>query len=274
MKTFTPPLLGFLAMLFLNICPSMAQGTSGADPVLKVNDTIQIAVYNEADLNNTAKILKSGEVVLPLIGPVKVAGLTVSKANEAIRELYAKDYLVDPKLTLTVDEYSEDFISVIGAVAGPGQFALPASGKLDLAAALAMAGGATADADPSGVTVTRIGGRTTSHSVAAIQGGTPVALLPGDRVFVKRSAYHGKVAYIFGEVRKAGPVAFPPSGKLDLMDAITQAGSYTELGNPKSIRINRNGQVTTINLKDMTEKGNQRYFLLPEDIVTVPARIW
>jgi polysaccharide export outer membrane protein len=270
MKAHSSPAFVFLALLIFSLFPAAAQVSS--DPVLKVNDTIRIEVYNEPELNTTAKILKSGEVVLQFIGPVKVAGLTVSKANETIHALYAKDYLVDPKLTVTVAAYSEDFISVIGAVASPGQFALPASGKLDLAAALAMAGGATADADPAGVTVTRIGGKTSTHPLASIQGGTPVALLPGDRVFVKRSAFHGKVAYIFGEVRRTGPVAFPASGKLDLIEAIAQAGSYTELGDAKKVRVNRNGQVTTINLKEMTEKGNQRYFLLPEDIVTVPAR--
>lgn len=274
MKTLNSPFFGFLASLIICILPASAQGTADADSVLKVNDTVRIEIYNEPDLSNAARILKSGEIVLHLIGPVKVAGLTVSKANTLIRDLYAKDYLVDPKLTLTVADYSEDFISVIGAVGNPGQFPIPVSGKLDLASALAMAGGATPDADPSGVTLTRSSGATSNHSVAGIQSGSPVALRPGDRITVKRSAYQGKVAYIFGEVRRTGPVPFPPSGRLDLIEAIAQAGSFTELGNPKSIRINRKGQVTTINLKEMTEKGNQRYFLLPEDIVTVPTRKW
>jgi polysaccharide export outer membrane protein len=274
MKAFISPLMGALACLVLSILPATAQGPSDGDPHLKVNDTVRLEVYNEPDLSTSTKVLKSGEVVLPLVGTVKVAGLTVSKANEAIRDLYAKDYLVDPKLTLTIDEYSEEFISVIGAVVSPGQFPLPASGKLDLASALAMAGGVAPDANPSGILVTRSSGASTTHSAASVQGGSAVALRAGDRVTVQRSAYANKVAYIFGQVGKPGPVPFPPSGKLDLIDAIAQAGNYTQLASPKSVKINRNGKITTIDLKEMTEKGNTRYFLLPEDIVTVPERIW
>ena len=131
-----------------------------------------------------------------------------------------------------------------------------------------------ADADPSGVVVTRASGTTSTHSATGIQNGAAVSLRPGDRITVKRSAYASKVAYIFGQVGRPGPVAFPPDGRLDLMDAIAKAGNCTELGNSKSVKINRNGQVTAVNLKEMTEKGSQPYFLQPEDIVTVPTRIW
>ncbi|QJE94272.1 polysaccharide biosynthesis/export family protein [Luteolibacter luteus] len=242
-----------------------------SDATLKVNDTIRVEVFNETDLNAVTKILKSGEVVLQFIGPVKIAGLTVAEANEKIRGLYDKDYLVDPKLTLTVEAYSQDMISVTGAVTGGGQFPYPQNAKLDLASALAMAGGTTRYADPKGVTVTRVDGGSSTYPIS---GASTVQIQPGDQITVRRSNYADKVAYVFGQVRKPGPVAFPPDGRLTLLDAIAQAGNYTELGNAKAVKINRNGKVTEVNLREMTEKGSEHYMLQPEDKITVPDRIW
>ncbi len=261
-------------MLFFNICPSMAQGNSDADPHLKVNDTIQIAVYNEPDLSTSARILKSGEVMLPLIGPVKIAGLTVSKANQTIRDLYAKDYLVDPKLTLTVDDYSQDMISILGSVRAPGQFALPASGKLDLASAIAQAGGLTADADPLGVVLTRASGGASTYSATGLQRGAPVLLRSGDRIHVRQSAFAGLSVQVTGKVGRPGTVAFPADGKLTLLDAILLSGDCTELGNRSKIKVTRAGLLTIVDLKDMIEKGKPPYYLKPGDIVNVPDRFW
>lgn len=250
---------------------STAFAASPTDSLLKVDDTIRLEVFNEADLNVTTKILKSGEVVLQFIGPVKIAGLSVADANEKIRALYDKDYLVDPKLTLTVDAYSQSMISVNGAVAGGGQFPFPSTGKLDLASALAMAGGVTRDADPKGVTVTRASGGSSTYSTT---GGSSVPLYAGDQITVKTSSYADKVAYVFGRVNKPGAVQFPPDGRLTLLDAVARAGNYTELGNPKAVKINRNGKVTEVNLKEMTEKGSEHYLLQPDDKITIPERIW
>lgn len=264
----------FPVCLITNLSPAVAASAAQpADSQLKPNDAIRVEVFNEPDLTASTKILKSGEVVLQFIGPVKIAGLSVAEANEKIRALYEKDYLVDPKLTLTVVSYSQDVISVNGAVGSGGQFPYPQNGKLDLASALAMAGGTTKDADTRGVTVTRASGGSSSFSIAN-NGGSSVPIQPGDQITVKRSNYADKVAYVFGQVRRPGPVSFPPSGRLTLIEAVAMAGNYTELGNAKSVKINRNGKVSEVNLREMTEKGSEDFLLLPEDKITVPDRIW
>lgn len=255
-----------LTCWFLTTTKSLAGPTT--DALLKVDDTVRLEVFNESELNVTSKILKSGEVVLQFIGPVKIAGLTIAEANEKIRALYDKDYIVDPKLALTVDTYAQDVISVTGSVASGGQFPYPQNGKLDLASAIAMAGGVARDADPRGVTVTRNGKSVTYSKDASVQ------IQPGDRIVVTRSPFADKVAYVNGQVRKQGPVQFPPDGRLNLLDAIAQAGGYTELANAKAVIIARKGKVTEINLKEMAEKGSQHYLLQPDDRVTVPDRWW
>ncbi|WP_193212239.1 polysaccharide biosynthesis/export family protein [Luteolibacter marinus] len=265
----SPKLLILLAICFSAL--ARAQSPADSDPVLKANDVIRMEVFEEPDLSTQTRILKSGEVVLPLIGTVKISGLTVGDANDEIRNLYAQKYLVDPKVSLTIDEYSSDYFSVIGEVNNPGQFPMPANGKFDLSAAVASAGGLNDEADLNGVTLTRADGGTSTYSASSIPN-SKVAIRPGDRIVVAKSPYVGKSVTIVGQVRKAGPVPFPRDGRLDLVLAISQAGGLTELANAKKVSINRRGEVSTVNYKEMTDKGTSRYMLQPGDIVTVAER--
>jgi polysaccharide export outer membrane protein len=244
------------------------------DPLLKPNDTISLQVFDEKELDTSTRILKSGEVVFPLIGTVKIGGLTVSKANELVRELYAKDYLVDPKVTLTITQYSEDFISVIGAVRTAGQFPMPPDGKFDLAAALASAGGLSPEANPERITVVNPDGQSKVYSATATRNGTGINLQPGDRVIVDHSSYLGKTATVVGQVGRPGPVVFPVDGRLDLVLAIAQAGGFSQVANQKKVSINRKGKLTTVDVKEMTDRGDKPYYLQPDDIVTVPERFF
>ena len=173
----------FRLILFLVVsAAAFGAGTDDVTYVLRPNDTIRLAVYEEPDLSVQVRILKTGQASFPLIGSVEIGGLSVSAAAAKIRELYAKDYLVDPKLTLTVDEYATEFISVIGAVRNPGQIPMPVSGQLDLASAMATAGGLAETADANSIQLVRASGTTSTYSMAAIQGEAGrVKLGPGDR---------------------------------------------------------------------------------------------
>ena len=77
-----------------------------ANRVLRPNDLIRVEVADEPDLSLNVRILKSGEVSLPLLGSVKIAGLSVKAAAAKIRDLYAKDILNDPKVTLTIRAFA------------------------------------------------------------------------------------------------------------------------------------------------------------------------
>ena len=243
--------------------------------VLRPNDSISLAVYEEADLSAQVRILKTGHASFPLIGSVQLGGLSVSDAAEKIRELYAKDYLVDPKLTLTVNDYATEFISVIGAVAAPGQIPIPVSGNLDLATAMATAGGPSELADTNNIRLIRASGTSSSYSMAAIQGASGrVRLSPGDRVIVNQSPYVGKTVILLGQVGRTGPLPFPLSGRLDLVTAISQAGGLTPLANPKKVTINRRGKVSVVNYRDVSERSDQPLLLQPGDVITVAERLF
>lgn len=242
---------------------------------LRPNDSISLAVYEEADLSVQVRILKTGQASFPLIGSVQVGGLSVSAAAEKIRGLYAKDYLVDPKLTLTVDDYATEFISVIGAVQSPGQIPIPVSGNLDLASAMATAGGPSEIADTNNIQLVRAAGSSTSYSMADIQGASGrVRLASGDRIIINQSRYVGKSVSMLGQVGRPGPVPFPLSGRFDLVTAVGQAGGLTALANPKKVSINRRGTVTTVNFREISQRGDQPFLLQPGDVITVAERLF
>lgn len=243
--------------------------------VLRPNDTIRLNVYEEPDLSTQVRILKTGEASFPLIGSVEVGGLTVTAAAAEIKALYAKDYLVDPKLTLTVDEYATEFISVIGAVNNPGQIPMPVSGRLDLSTAMATAGGLAEDADVNRIQLLRASGSSATYSMAAIQGSAArVKLGAGDRIIANQSPFVGMKITVIGQVGRPGPIAFPLNGKLDLVNAIALAGGVTELANPKKVTINRKGQVTLVNFLTVSQRGDRPLLLLPDDVITVAERLF
>lgn len=244
--------------------------------VLRPNDSIRLDVYQEPDLSASVRILRTGEASFPLIGSLTISGLSVSQATAKIRELYAADYLVDPKVTLTVTDYATEFVSVLGAVRAPGQVPIPISGDLDIATAMASVGGLSEAADPLRVLLVRNSGTSTfislDRNMSATQG--KIKLEGGDRIIVNQSAYVGRTLTILGQIARQGPLPFPPSGRLDLVSAIAMAGGLTDLANPRKLAINRKGRIMTVDYKQISEKGDAPFQLQPDDIITVPERFW
>ena len=247
-----------------------------ASYVLRPNDLIRLDVYQEAELCVSVRILKSGQASFPLIGSVAVSGLSVADAVVKIRELYAKRFLVDPKVTLTVEDYATEYVSVLGAVRTPGQIAIPVSGKLDLASAMASAGGLAEHANPDSIQLIRGSGNVTTYTKAMIESGAGarVQLTAGDRIVVAQSSYVGKAVTILGRVVRPGPIAFPVNGSLDLVSAISAAGGLSELANPKKITINRKGKVSVVDYLELSQRADRPYKLEPGDIITVAERIF
>lgn len=243
--------------------------------ILRPNDQVSLSVYEEPELSVQVKILKTGQASFPLIGAVNIGGLSVVKATEVIRELYDRDYLIDPKLTLSVDEYTTEFISVVGQVKQPGQFAIPQSGHLDLGSALATAGGTTPEADISNIQLVRASGGSTTYTLAAIQGSAGrIRLGAGDRVVVQESRFVRRHVTVLGQVGKPGAVTFPVDGRLDLVTAVALAGGLADLANPRKVSINRKGKVTVVDFREISERSGQPYLLDPDDIITVSERLF
>ena len=124
--------------------------------VLRPNDVVEVRVYQEEDLTTKARIASDGTVTLPLIGTVTIGSNTVEQAITQIQNLYAKDYLVNPQVTLIIPEYGKRLFTVLGQVNRPGTYEMPSNNSLNLLQAIALAGGYTRIGNPHKVTVQRI----------------------------------------------------------------------------------------------------------------------
>lgn len=135
---------------------SPAAGVS-ASYSLSPNDAVQVDVYQEDDLRTATVISQEGSISMPLIGTVKIGGLTQTQARDRISELLRR-YLVAPQVSVTVVRFASKRFTILGQVNRPGSYELPAQEKIDLLEAIAMAGGFTRIGKASNIAVRRHAG--------------------------------------------------------------------------------------------------------------------
>jgi len=129
---------------------------------LHPGDTIEVHIYGEDDLTSKAKLNENGEVILPLLPALDLNGNTLEQANERIGSAYKKNYLRNPVVTVSIIEYGNSKVSVLGQVSRPGIYQFPSNERLNLLQAIALAGGYTRIGEPSRVTIKRmVDGHTT-----------------------------------------------------------------------------------------------------------------
>src|SRR5437868_4136345 len=105
---------------------------------LSANDQIAVEVFGEDDLRTSARLNSDGNVSLPLLGSVRLAGLTLNQAATRLTELYGRDYLVHPKVNVTLVGYAKRRFTVLGQVNRPGSYEMPegSPGGIDLLEAI------------------------------------------------------------------------------------------------------------------------------------------
>jgi polysaccharide export outer membrane protein len=125
------------------------------DYVLRPADILQVKIYKEEDLTREVSVSQEYTVSLPLIGNVSVKNRSVRQIEEMIRQLYERDFLVNPQVTLIVLKYAERAVNVIGSVNSPQAVPFPPERGLTLLEAVARAGGFSRLADRSKVKIIR-----------------------------------------------------------------------------------------------------------------------
>ena len=123
----------------LLIAGSQAALANYKDYQVGPEDQLDIVVYGQDSLNRTLRVNGQGDIDMPLVGTVKVAGLTTQEIEKRLSDLYNANYLVNPQITVEVKEYRHQRVAVTGAVMKPGSYEL--IGPRSLLEVLAMAGG-------------------------------------------------------------------------------------------------------------------------------------
>jgi len=124
------------------------------DTTLGPGDVFTVSVYGEKALTGNHQVAPDGTINFPLLGAIQVNGLEPPDVAEQIQtELRDREFLRDPHVSVYVNSYASKRVSVVGAVANPGTFALQPG--MTVVQAISMAGGFSSLADRDGTVVTR-----------------------------------------------------------------------------------------------------------------------
>lgn len=171
--------------------PGGAVADRGNAPTLRCGDFIEIRLGGVPsdfvmEVTSQYSVDDQGNLSLPFIPAVKVAGLTISQAQAAIVSEYQKaEVYTHPTITITMQNTAR-FVSVGGAVRAPGR--IPFSSDLTLMSAINAAGGPNEFAKDHPVTIIR-NGKATSYDLRKLRKDPSLdpAVLPGDQINVPQS---------------------------------------------------------------------------------------
>lgn len=182
-RYFNAILFSLLATLLSVTASVQAEEMQGnATYRLSSGDIIRINVFGEPDLSFEEKRLTdAGTFSYPFVGEVKAQGKTAVELAQILTEALRGDYLVDPRVSISVLEYREFYIS--GEVKQPGGYKYQPG--LNLRRAIALAGGLTERASTNRITVVR--DQSTDRKPERIALDSPV--LPGDTINIDQGFF-------------------------------------------------------------------------------------
>lgn len=169
MKPHTPrhslPRLVVTLLLMIMVAAGLHANVPGRTPdnasvlayKITVTDLLRIDIYQEDDLRTISRVDAKGNINLPLVSEVPVAGLTVSEAQRAVENAYRNGrYLRAPQVTINVEAYAAREVSIQGQVRSPGRYPLPIETSMTVLELVTRAGGFTDTARGTAVNITRI----------------------------------------------------------------------------------------------------------------------
>src|ERR1700733_6535016 len=267
----------------------MADTPNMTSYILGPEDLITVRVFAADDIpDKPAQIDNNGSVTLPMIGSVHAAGLTVEQFQASLVTAYKK-FFKDPQVTVQVNEFHSQPVSVAGNVTTPGVVQL--KGNRNLMEVIGQAGGLRADAGDT-VLITRnlsegpipVQGAFTDptgkYSVAHINirsvmsGKDPegnILIKPHDVITVNRA----RMVYVLGNVTSPGGYVMSENETMSVTQAVALAGGWDKTAALSSARILRadggaQREQIPLNVKKIMENKSPDLELRPDDIVYVP----
>ena len=258
--------------------PELAETTSPTPGppeslVISEGDLLQISLYGVADFNQHVRVDSKGEVSLPMIGAVKIIGLSTGQAQTVIeKELKDKGFYNNPQVSVLQQEFGGQGISVMGEVQKPGVYPVMTPRKLfDM---LSLAGGTTPKAgrdilishrtDPGKVQKLTFSSETDKQMEANVD------VFPGDTIVVTKAP----IVYVVGDVRLPGGFIVDKSNGLTILQALALAQGATNtasLNSSKLIHKTADGpHETTISVKKILAGKAKDLQLEADDILFIP----
>lgn len=259
--------------------PGSGPRAGSRDYTIGPRDVLTITVFGESEVSGRYTVDSAGTIDFRWIGRVKAEGLTLRQLEDLLIRRLKEGYLVDPQVSIEVEQYRSQSVYVMGEVRSPG--AVSITGEMRLLDVIGKAGSFTPAAG-SMITITRPRGQRSVDgpvlpgsgadaeiirvSVKDLQSGVSgqeITLRDGDTIYVPKAA----TFYVTGYVRTPGPYTL--DADTTVLQALSLAGGVTERGAGNRVRITRivNGKTVQVRpkLTDVVQPGDtlyvpQRYF--------------
>src|SRR5712672_411452 len=237
-----------------------------------IGDLLQVTMFGTQDFNADFRVSSSGDISLPPLGLVHVAGLSTSEAEKSIeRQLVEGGFYREPRVSVFEKEYVTQGVSILGEVKNPGVYPLLADRHLlDL---LSQAGGLTPNASKA-VSVTHAGQNTPSVVTLSpdpeLAATSNPAILTGDTIVVATAG----LVYVIGNVNKPG--GYPMTdNQLTVLQALALAGGNAPMAALDRAQIVRQvkgaREAVPISVKKILDGHNEDIRLQPQDILFIPG---
>jgi polysaccharide export outer membrane protein len=250
-------------------------------------DVVDITVYEEADLSRKAvRISADGYISFPLIGRLKVEGLTTSEVESLIaRSLADGQYLREAHVSVVVTEYKSKQFMVLGSVKTPGTY--PLTAKERVLDAVSRAGGIDFEKGGNRGMIIRTEHAGTPREQKLViridlpgllKGGDPVSnllLADKDHLYIPAA----EPFFIIGQVVKPGAYSYKDK-EITIVEAIIMAGGFTRIASRNRTRIVRmeDGveKIIEVRVDQITDSGKkaQDIIIKPGDVIVIPESIF
>jgi polysaccharide export outer membrane protein len=263
-------------MLWVLTAPSVMAADYGRGSVsnqpkkeyaIGAGDVLSIKVYDHEELTVKVRVTEAGTIDFPLIGEVKVGVLGISAAAGRIEKALADGYIIEPQVTIFIEQFKSKKVVVLGPVHSPGLIEL--KGPVSLLELLSQVGGLKDNAGETATIKRQKNGVQKNIPVdlnRLIKNGDPqlnIQILGGDTV----SIAEGAVCFITGEVNQPGE--YPCGRNVTVLKIVSQAGSFTEKALESGIKISR----TVNGIKQMLQNVHQDTIVQADDVIIVPQRV-
>ncbi|MBE9531155.1 MAG: polysaccharide biosynthesis/export family protein [Proteobacteria bacterium] len=246
-----------------------------SDYVLGAGDLLQITVFEADNLNTTVRVSSRGHVTLPLLGQIRVKGLTARETEIKIENLFRSKYIKNPHVSVFVEEHFSQRVTLVGQFKNPGTYDYVS--KQRLLDVMALAGGLS---DKAGRTVQvrrreDIPGKPNVFVVdldrLVEEGRTElnIEINGGDVIFVPKAGNF----FVDGAVRRPG--SYPIRNKMILREALTAAGGIAPYALKDSFVLIRYFKDTGRKALELENNPENREMKIQDrDIIVVKSSTW
>ncbi|HZL27677.1 MAG TPA: polysaccharide biosynthesis/export family protein [Acidobacteriaceae bacterium] len=242
--------------------------------VIGPGDLLKVQVYDTPELDQHPRVDDAGNIPLLFVGNIAVAGKTPGQAASAIASaMVAAQLMLHPQVSVTIEQYATQNVSVLGEVNKPGNYAIATPRPvLDV---LSMAGGLNALADRHVIVRHhKVPGSREIYFAkndAGADAERDVYVYPGDTVLVAKTHF----VYVLGDVARPGGYPMSTSDSpMTMLETLSEAGSPNKTAivtGAKLIRKTPSGtQEIGFNIAAI-ENGKQPDFAVEaDDVIFVP----